>query len=90
MSERHDIWQVADGLQMDLRAAAAKLVELRARLSSLELPDESAVVCPRCGVKAKGVLTLAEHVHVSHDGPVPAHWERIEAMSVEAMSQEEA
>lgn len=83
MTERHDIWQVADALQMDLRAATAKLVELRARLAALDLPTNNASACPTCGVKLRGPNTLAEHVYNSHDGPVPAHWERVERMSQE-------
>lgn len=83
MSDRHEIWKVADALQMDLRAASAKLVELRARLSSLELPEPTESVCQVCGIACRGPYTLAEHVYTSHDGPVPAHWERIEAMSAE-------
>jgi hypothetical protein len=82
-SERHDIWKVADALQMDLRAASAKLVELRAHLASIDLPDPSSVTCPTCGIKRPGPRTLAEHVHVSHDGPVPDHWLAIEERSGE-------
>ena len=84
MTERHEIWQVADALQMDLRAASAKLTELRARLSALELPGREAYRCPTCGVTMTGAIQQAEHDYWTHDGPVPAHWERIEAMSEEA------
>jgi hypothetical protein len=80
MTERHDIWHVADGLQMDLRAAQAKLVELRARLAQLDLPEPSAVTCPRCGLKCRGPNTLAEHLHVIHDGPLPDHWSAADAL----------
>jgi len=73
MTERHDIWQVADALQMDLRAAQAKLVELRARLAQLDLPEPTAVTCPTCGLRCLGPNTLAEHIHVLHDGPIPPH-----------------
>ena len=83
MTERHDIWQVADALQMDLRAATAKLVELRARLAALDLPTESGSTCPACGLKTRGPKTLAEHIYQSHNGPVPAHWQLIESRSQE-------
>lgn len=83
MTERHDIWQVADALQMDLRAATAKLVELRARLAALDLPAGSGSTCPACGLKMRGPKTLAEHVYQSHAGPVPEHWKRVEKMSQE-------
>ena len=77
-SERHDIWQVADALQMDLRAASAKLVELRGRLAGLELPAASSVTCPQCGLKCRGKVTLEEHLYVSHDGPLPEVYRRID------------
>ena len=85
MSERHAIWKIADQLQMDLRAAQAKLVELRARLAAIDLPGRNETICPHegCGLPFPGPQSLAEHVHVSHDGPVPAHWLAIEARSEE-------
>lgn len=73
MSERHDIWAVADALQMDLRSASAKLVELRSRLAALDLPNPSEAKCPICGVKRTGPRAVAEHVYVSHGGALPAH-----------------
>ena len=90
MSERHDIWQVADALQMDLRAAQAKLVELRARLAALDLPGRNETVCPTCGLPFPGPQTLAEHRYTSHDGPVPAHWQRIELMAEDTAHEEAA
>lgn len=83
MSERHDIWKVADAIQMDLRAASAKLVELRAMLAGMNLPDPTSVTCPKCGLKLRGPRTLAEHLHVSHDGPVPAHHLAIDELALE-------
>jgi hypothetical protein len=84
VSARHDIWAIADAIQMDLRAAQAKLVELRSYLANLDLPDTSSVTCSFCGVKLRGPNTLAEHVHVSHDGPLPAHWVKADALVDEA------
>ena len=40
MAERHAIWQLLDRLQMDNRAQAAKLVELRAAVATLGLPEK--------------------------------------------------
>jgi hypothetical protein len=80
VTERHDIWAIADAIQMDLRAAQAKMVELRAHLAQLDLPDTTGVTCSSCGVKLRGPNTLAEHVHVSHDGPLPAHWVQADAL----------
>lgn len=82
MSEpRHEIWKLADALQMDLRAANAKLLELRARLAGLELPDPKIVACPFCGLETRGPRTLAEHLYLSHDGTVPEQWEQAAAIS---------
>lgn len=80
---RHDIWQLADKIQMDLRAAQAKLVELRSMLAALDLPDETRTTCPRCELRFRGPNTLAEHLHTSHNGPVPQHWLAAEARSLE-------
>lgn len=73
--ERHDLWQVLDKLQMDLRAAQAKLTEARSMLAGLDLPDPKLVKCPRCGLQRSGPRQLAEHMYVSHDGSMPSHWE---------------
>lgn len=80
--ERHEIWKVADSLQMDLRAAQGKLTELRRMIAALDLPDPSRVTCPHCGLEARGPNTLAEHVYVSHDGPVPASYQHAESISI--------
>lgn len=37
MSERHPIWELLDRIQMDNRDTAAKIVELRAHVASLDL-----------------------------------------------------
>lgn len=89
---RHEIWKVADALQMDLRAAQAKLVELRGRLAALDLGSRHEVRCPHAGCELPfpGRLTLAEHLYVSHDGPVPEHWDEIERRSLEPQEVEAA
>lgn len=86
MGERHDIWQVADALQMDLRAASAKLVELRARLSALDLPKPAEQACPHCGLPCRGPQTLTEHLYTSHNGPLPPQWAATDAAVEEASS----
>ena len=40
MTERHPVWQLLDRLQMDNRAQAAKLVELRAAFAAMALPEK--------------------------------------------------
>lgn len=72
-TERHEIWQLLDAIQMDIRAAGTKMVALRAHVAGLDLPDPTSVKCPHCDLQLKGPRTLAEHLHVSHDGPVPEH-----------------
>lgn len=80
-TERHEIWKVADGLQMDIRNASTKLVELRARLAGLDLPDAPSVTCPKCDYKVAGPMLLAEHLYNVHDGPEPAHYATAEERS---------
>ena len=60
--ERPDLWRAADLLQMDLRAAQARLVQLRAMLAQIATVPKSsrrmvngpvtADSCPGCGVGA--------------------------------------
>lgn len=88
MSERHDIWQIADAMQMDIRALAAKMVGLRAQLAALNLPKPETLKCPHCAWPAKGPNTLAEHVHVSHDGPLPPAWKRADELAAAAPDDE--
>lgn len=92
MSERHDIWEIADRMQMDIRALGVRMVELRAQLAALNLPKPRELTCPQpgCGLKFKGPNTLAEHVHVSHSGPLPPAWRRAEAISDEFVDDDEA
>ena len=71
---RHPIWQMLDRLQMDNRDQAAKLVELRAHVASLDLPEDPRHVCGVCGVSFRRESLRDEHVYSAHDGPVPAHY----------------
>lgn len=73
VSERHDIWAIADSLQMDLRAASAKLVELRSRLAALDLPNPNESKCPVCGTLFRGPRSLAQHMYDSHGADLPPH-----------------
>ncbi len=81
MSDRHDVWTLLDGIQMDIRGATNKMVALRALVSQLELPAPTALDCPVCGLTTKGPRTLAEHLYVTHEGEVPSFWEETEAPS---------
>lgn len=56
---QHRIWQLADAIQMDLRAAQAKMTEMRSYLANLDLPNRdsytfmngpvTAPCCDECG-----------------------------------------
>lgn len=70
---RHPVWELLDRLQMDSRAQAAKLVELRALVASLDLTEPSRPKCPDCGTAFRSVRAVAEHRYNSHSGPVPEH-----------------
>lgn len=66
MTARHEIWELLDGLQMDLRAANAKLVALRSYAANLSLEDKRPS-CPHCGYRAAMNLpSVAEHIETAH------------------------
>lgn len=70
----HPIWVLLDKLQMDNRAQAAKLADLRMQVAALALPDPHESACPVCGTKFRHKLTMAEHHYNAHGGPVPEHY----------------
>jgi hypothetical protein len=77
MSNQHDhpLWHLADQIQMDLRAATAKLVQLRAQLANITLPDTPRrVPCPDCAWDFQHLSAMQEHRYHHHDGPLPHHW----------------
>ena len=73
MSENHKqgFWELADGIQMDLRAAEAKMVSLRSILAQMNIPEAPTSVCEFCGPMPFGPRKLAEHMHTSHGHPHP-------------------
>lgn len=81
MSARPDVWRIADTLQQTLRAASAQLVELRAQLAALDIPDTIRVACEACGLTFRGPASLSEHLYVSHSGPLPEHWLRADDLA---------
>lgn len=91
MTDRHEIWKLADRLQMDIKNADARLVELRSHLARLKLPEleQAQHLCPEC--KTGGVThdlrtatKLAEHRYWAHEGPLPAHFAAAEAKAGDA------
>jgi hypothetical protein len=85
MADRHPIWRMLDEMQMNNRADAAKLVEIRAQLATIDLGGKisSRVQCDVCGANFPGTRALSEHAFNVHDGPVPDHYAEIEALSLE-------
>jgi len=83
VSDRHQIWELLDGTQMDIRAASAKLVALRSYVAGLDLPEPSTVTCPHCGLKLHGPRSLSTHLHQLHDGPLPDHIAAADALADE-------
>lgn len=74
MSHEHPIWKMLDRMQMDNREQAAKLIELRAIVADLSLPDPKRLICATCGIGFRGVQQVQEHAYNSHSGPVPEHY----------------
>jgi hypothetical protein len=89
MTDRHDLWTLLDKLQMDIKAADAKLTSIRSMIAAMNLAPATKTTCPHCGLSLKGPRTLAEHVHQMHDGPMPAHWERVASHARAQTSGEE-
>lgn len=67
----HPIWHALDRLQMDLRAANSRLVELRAMVAALELPAGQRWSCPECGTRFASAWRTQEHRYNAHGGPLP-------------------
>ncbi|HEX5370052.1 MAG TPA: hypothetical protein VFY10_11610 [Dehalococcoidia bacterium] len=78
-----DLYDLLNKIRYDTTAIQAKISDAFKILNELNLPDQPQAICPRCGLGFKGPNTLAEHIHNSHDGPVPAHWLAIEKRSIE-------
>lgn len=83
MTEDHDLLVIAKKLRYDLTGMQMKVTDLITGLAALNLPVEG-YPCPTCGLKFKGSSSLAEHVYISHGGPVPEAWERAESQADEA------
>lgn len=84
MNPDHDLLELARKIRYDLTACQGKLTDLMNGLAALDVPDPARLECGHCGLTFRSTNRLAEHIHVSHDGPVPAAWQRIEAMSDDA------
>lgn len=81
MTQPADIFELFKRMRYDLTALQAKLTDAQNMLASLNLPAQHEVKCPVCGLRFRGVLSLDEHVHLSHDGPLPPHWLEAERLA---------
>lgn len=55
----------------ELTIQRARLNEALNMFTSLNLPSVAEATCEFCGAELAGPRTLAEHVYVSHGGPMP-------------------
>lgn len=69
-----DIYKQLRAAREDLTKLQGRVTDILNMLNELQLPDIEWPRCPDCGIRCRGLLTLAEHVYVSHDGPVPDHY----------------
>lgn len=67
-------------IRMDLTNAQAKITDAMNAIASLPQPAKPDSVC-HCGVRTRGPLSLQEHIHTSHGGPLPEHWARAERLA---------
>lgn len=83
MSHDHPVWAMLDRMQMDLRELSARMVELRAHVAALELPDEAPrFTCETCKrADFRSVPALEEHAYIHHDGPLPERDRRAEELA---------
>lgn len=79
---KDELLELARKIRYDLTACQGKLSDLMREIAALEIPDARAARC-HCGLSCRGPAALAEHVYLAHDGPVPAHWERAEALAAD-------
>lgn len=74
MTEPADAYELLRKIRYDLTAAQAKVTDALNCLNAMKVPDRPKLECPHCGPYPGGARLLAEHVHVSHGGPLPQHW----------------
>lgn len=76
-----DLYDLLRKIRYDCTAIQAKLTDAFAMLDTLHLPDAPRrLQCPSCAVSAGGPRELAEHAYHAHDGPLPEHWARVDAL----------
>lgn len=70
LAEAHAL---AERIRLDLTNAQGKLTDVLNALAAHPDAQAPRPACPTCGLKFRGPLTLAEHMHHSHQAPVPEH-----------------
>jgi len=78
MTESGDVFELLRKIRYDATAIQAKVTDAMRVLTDMNLPEPVAAVCPQCGLRCRGKVTLAEHLYVSHDGPLPEVYRRID------------
>lgn len=75
-----DIFALLKRMRHELTTLQAQLTDAQNMLAALNLPKQNEARC-ECGLKFRGALSLAEHVHTSHGGPLPDHWLKAEELA---------
>lgn len=81
-TQPQDVYDLLMKIRYDATAIQAKVTDTLNALNDLGLESRPAATC-ECGLEFRGQKTLAEHIHLSHDGPVPEHWLEVEARSLD-------
>ncbi len=68
-------------IRMDLTNAQAKLTDAMNLIASMPIPADATRTCDLCGVTTRGSNALAEHIHLSHNGPIPPAWIEAERLA---------
>jgi hypothetical protein len=79
MSTGQDAYDLLRQIRMDATAIQAKISDLFTILNQLQLQDTKRPECPECGLTFHTITQRDEHLYLSHDGSVPAHWLAAEA-----------
>ncbi len=78
---RNDLEAILRRMRMDLTDCQSKITNALELLAALPAMPDSRRQCPTCGNYIRPPLTMAEHIHYSHDGPEPPEWAAAEALA---------
>lgn len=77
-----DALELCRKMRMNLTQLQGQLTDVMESLAVLPADAGTPKAkCGMCGVQMRGPNALAEHVHLSHGGPVPPGWLRAEEMA---------